>query len=101
MELLFSHSRSLCDVISNRIEKTGIYIIKLSVDDGYADAQTQREPTKRNVQYFSVRGCVGKRQHGEVVWSTPTIRELTNWRSTGESRISTIKQFTIRRTLAF
>ena len=87
-----SDSRSLHEVLSRSIENTGIKVIALSVDDGYAGAQTQREVTKLGVQYFSVSGAKGKRQQGEVLWNDPTIQELRNWRSAGESRISTIKQ---------
>ena len=87
-----SDSRSLHEVLSRSIENTGIKVIALSVDDGYAGVQTQREVTKLGVQYFSVSGAKGKRQQGEVLWNDPTIQELRNWRSAGESRISTIKQ---------
>ena len=84
-------SPSLKAVIVQSKKNTGVKVKQLSVDDGYAGKQSEREIRKLGVVDFSVSGSKGKPQHGEELWHDPVIQELRKWRSAGESRIFMIK----------
>ena len=86
-----SDSGSLVEVLSKNNENTGIPALELSVDDGYAGKEVEKQVRELGVIRYSISGSKGKKQHGQTLWDDPQMKQLRQWRSAGESRIYTIK----------